>query len=54
MTLRAKVIVKVTMTFSTKKLIIRQYLRLEPLNIDVMWSCPVDDPNGKGQGQSDL
>ena len=32
----AKVMVKVTMTFSTKKLIIRQCLRPEPLNLDGM------------------
>ena len=34
--LKAKVMVKVTMTFSTKKLIIRQCLRLEHLNLDGM------------------
>ena len=34
MTPRVKVMVKVTMTFSTKKLIIWQCLRLEPLNLD--------------------
>ena len=36
MTPRAKVMVKVTMTYSTKKLIIWQCLRLEHLNSDGM------------------
>ena len=36
MTLRAKVMVKVTMIFSAKKLIIWQCLRLEHLNLDGM------------------
>ena len=34
MTLKAKVMVKVTMTFSTKKLIMQQCLRLRALNLD--------------------
>ena len=47
--------VKVTITFSTKMLIIWQCLRLEHLNLDGMLVLtPVDDPNGKGQGYSDL
>ena len=36
MTLRAKVMVKVIMTLIAKKIIIRQCLRLEPLNFDGM------------------
>ena len=36
MTLKAKVMVKVTMIFSTKNRIIRQCLGLEPLNLDGM------------------
>ena len=36
MTLRAKVMVRVTMTFSTTKLVIRQCLRLEHFNLDGM------------------
>ena len=44
MTLKAKIIVKVTMIFSTKKLIILQCLRLEPLNLDGMLVLTTDDP----------
>ena len=36
MTLRPKVLVKVTVTFNTKKLIVLQCLRLEPLNLGGM------------------
>ena len=35
--LRAKVMVKFSMTFSTEKLIICQCLRLEPLNLMGFW-----------------
>ena len=49
MTPRAKVLVKITMTFSTKKLIIRQCLRLDHLNLNRMLVLTSRWPNGKGQ-----
>ena len=48
MTFKSKV--KVTVTFSTKKLIILQCLRLGPSNLVEL----LDGPEDKGQGLQDL
>ena len=49
MILRAKV--KVTRTFSTKKLDNLAMLRARTLKQKGCWSSPVDDTEGKGHGQ---
>ena len=52
MILRAKV--KVTGTFSTKKLDNLTVLEAMTLKLRRDWSSPVDDTEGKGQGHHDF